>query len=140
MTTVEKCNRLYELDERKRALTADLEAVKEEIESLQAQLVETFADEGLQSVKGTNGVTFSLREDRRPDYPLGKEAAIARLQGTEYGDLVKLDLNYQTARSFIIECDKNGGIPEALQDVLGIYRDWKIGIARGKGRCETTSN
>jgi hypothetical protein len=129
------------LDERKRALKAELDEVEEQIAQKIDAVTDEFINSGVNKIR-LDGRTVYVACDRWPKVIGSKTALLAAMQANGLGDFVKEDFNQQSMRGVINEWvntrmaelteeeravfDVNDAIPEALRETLGVSEKYSI--------------
>ena len=114
---MELVKRFIELKDQIDEAEASLKSLREEKDRLEAQLVDHYVDNGLQSVN-MDGRLVYLTNTVYAELPQGTEAAIRVLQASDYRDLVKPNVNRQSLSALVRELKEQGTIPESFEGVI----------------------
>ena len=124
---------LSHLKDNKATIEEQLKQVKRQIEVQEQKLVNMMVDEELQSFKGNNGITYSLKTMVAPNILAeNKPELIKRLKENGHEGIVKEDVNTQTFKAYMKEMgwETNEELPEFLQDIVNIFEKTTIGTRR----------
>jgi len=124
---------LSHLKDNKATIEEQLKQVKRQIEVQEQKLVNMMVDEELQSFKGNNGITYSLKTMAAPNILAeNKPELIKRLKENGHEGIVKEDVNTQTFKAYMKEMgwETNEELPEFLQDIVNIFEKTTIGTRR----------
>lgn len=126
------------LETKARNLKAQTDAVKAEIEALDAQILENFAETGVSSVK-VGGYTFYLRTDLFANHNGDKLATIAALKENGLAEFVREDFSAQTLKGWVRELIQNfegdlddpiEAVPEDLRPFVKVSEVHKVGVRK----------
>ena len=133
--------RFAELEQKKKERSDELDHIKKELKQLEAEIMDTFLEEGIRkftvSVKTESGDTIDrtlyLHRQLWAGYQKGengngKAALTAALEQEGLSDLVKKDFNTQSLSAYIREFDEGGEDPEDIKAKLpeGLQENIKI--------------
>ena len=130
----EEAKKLKELDERKKALTQELDEVKSEMQKQNDIVAQMLCDVSLDSIE-TDNTTFTLTTDCLASVIAGTKAeTFAEFKkDEELSTLIKEEVNTKTFSAYIKEYKKEhvGKLPDLLQKLLdekkiSIYEPYKI--------------
>jgi len=99
------------LEQERRNMEKELGMLKEEIAKVQGQVVEAFADAGLQNMKMESGVTISLRTDVRASILADdREEAYEQFKMNGFDSMVKETIHPKTLESWVREYKGFNGV------------------------------
>lgn len=141
---VEKVRRYQRLRDAEKAADTEREALKEEADKLQAELISMFASNGLQNLN-VDGRTVYLH---RSVYAQRKEGVtaedvIAALIADGEGDLVKPTVNGNTLSAWVRELtedDDAAGLPEHAAEVLEPGERYSVRIIAGGTKAKSKTH
>ena len=109
--------------EQRRKLDAESKRLATEIAALDEQLVEQFAQAGIQNIKTATGQTVSLRREIFAKLTGDQKKSYTALRRAGLGDFIKEGVNTQTLSAYVRELEEV--LPKGLQpyiDVTEVYR------------------
>jgi len=124
---------LSHLKDNKATVEDELKEIKRQIEQQEQKLVNMMVDQELQSFKGNNGITYSLKTMVAPNVLAeNKPELIKRLKENGHAGIVKEDVNTQTFKAYIKEMgwESNDELPDFLQDIVSLFEKTTIGTRR----------
>jgi len=124
---------LSHLKDNKATVEEELKQIKKQIDHQEQKLVNMMVDQELQSFKGNNGITYSLKTMVAPNVLAeNKPELIKRLKENGHAGIVKEDVNAQTFKAYIKEMgwETNEELPEFLNDIVTIFEKTTIGTRR----------
>lgn len=135
----QRARRFIELTSRKRAIDAEKREIQKELDDLETEILDEFADEGIDRIS-VDGYTIGLRRDiwARPakDPDTGetlRDAAVNALRAAGLDDYVKEDFNVQSLSAYVRELVDNGDpIPDELRDALHVTEGYKVSVTKGR--------
>lgn len=144
-TTADLVNQFIELDEKRKKLEGDVDAIKEELKIIEPQIMERFENAGMQSMKSKSGVVIYVRRDLWAGAAEGADALLPEvLKTVGLGDMVKERVNTQTLSAYIREAEREhfGGVateipklitvlPEPLQGAVAITEKFSLRTRKG---------
>lgn len=135
---IAKVRRYRELRAAQSASEAEGKAMKEEADKLEAELVEMFAEAGLQNLN-VDGKTIYLHRSTYAQWQAGLEQddKLELLRRAGAGDLIKDTVNAQTLNAYVrelVDVDDAPGLPEPLRDVLELGERFAVRITAGGSR------
>ena len=114
------------LTERKRRLEAMIKANNAELRNAETDVLEYLAENGIQSIKTTEGTVYHRMTMRARLNTGDLDAAHAVMRELEMGDLIKPNVNANSLSAWIRENDNV--IPEGLKPHIDAYEDHRIGF------------
>lgn len=135
---VAKLRRYRELRDAEKAADAEKGAYKEEADKLETELVEMFAEAGLQNLN-VDGKTIYLHRSTYAQWQAGleQEDKLDLLRAAGAGDLIKDTVNAQTLNAYVrelVDVDDAPGLPEPLRDVLELGERFAVRVTAGGSR------
>lgn len=115
---MELTNKLYQLREEKKILDEQLSALKEQIETVEADIIAWMEANGLEQIKDKNGTTY-LKPDvyaRITD----EATAFAWLQENGHGDIIKQTVHNRTLTSLVKECGEFPGVQAHYETKIAV--------------------
>jgi hypothetical protein len=124
-----KVREFVAMDKRKDELEAELKAVKQRMNGLDAALMEQFSATGTQSMR-VDGRTLYLRRDIRCSAKKGMKAqAVAMLKNHGLGDYVEEGFNANSISAWMREEDRAGRpLPEGFTDTMTILEEFHVRV------------
>lgn len=124
----ELSERLVELKERKEALKIDTKRNNEEIDEIEAKMVELMVNEEVQSFR-KDGVTFYIKSRLFASIPNEFKDVVIRWfkEHEEYSSMVKEQINANTLSAWAKERLEEEDMPEEIEVRLNIYEKSSIG-------------
>jgi len=119
----------------KRQLDASLREIKTELDELETDLLEQFADAGISSIK-IDGMTVHMRSDFRPsvDYLDGESKddgharACAALEASGFGEFVLARYNFHQIRALAKELiEDRGELPQEWNGAIHVEEQYRLG-------------
>jgi hypothetical protein len=121
----EKLRRFVEIDRRIKAAESEAEDLKKERVRLQAELLDEFADAGIENIRIDGQTVYAHRQvwAKTPD----KAAAVAALKAL-YPELVTETFNSNTLSSLLREREKAGDnpVPPELEGLVEASEVWSL--------------
>lgn len=127
-----KARRIAEIKRLISAKDSDIKALKEELAPLEASLLDEFAEDGLQSVKisdGKRNVTVFLKRDLRATNLQGPEATAQACKAAGLEHMVGERVNANTLSAYVRDLEKAGEpLPDAFDGVVGTLEQFSVGV------------
>lgn len=128
---IDPIKRWGELKDRKSALEEELDEVKKAIAELDAQIQESFIDEGVQNIKVDGHTVFLYRQvwAKKVDPEMDSQFICDALGAAGLGDFVKEGYNSQTLSSWLREQEQPDGtfsLPPELEGVIEAAPKYEI--------------
>ena len=125
--------RFAELQALRTEKEAEVDKIKAEMKDLEAEILEAYAEEGLQSMNVTNGVrsvTVYMNRTLRARNLQGPEATAAACENIpELADLVKKTVNANSLSSALHDLECAGEpLPEGLAGVVEPWEQFTVGV------------
>ncbi len=127
-------DRYRELDEKKKALKAELSEIQEALDTTEAAMAQEMINEEIQNFS-RGGKTFYLQQniyvssipDLRPDL-------FNTLKGRGHGDLIQETINANTLRAWTKEqmAENDDEVPEWLEGYLNVSRKPGVGMRKSR--------
>ena len=144
-TTADLVNQFIELDDKRKRLEGDVDAIKEELKVLEPQIMDRFENAGMQSMRSKSGVTLYIRREVWAGAAEGAEVLLLEtLKSCGLGDMVKEKVNTQTLSAYVREVEKdtfNGAsvtpeklvqaLPPALQTAVAVTERFSLRTRKG---------
>lgn len=129
---VDKARRIAEIKRLIAAKDSDIKALKEELAPLEAALLDDFAEDGLQSVKITDGnrkVTVFLKRDLRATNLVSPEATAEACRAAGLGHMVGARVNANTLSAYIRDLERaEAPLPDAFDGIVGTLEQFSVGV------------
>lgn len=104
-----------------KAAEAALDVLKTRKATMETEVLADFTDEGIQSVKATNGTTVFIHRSLRASVKGDRQEAAQVLVDVGLGDLVRQDFNLNTLSSWVREQDALGvPLPDPLTEHVAV--------------------
>lgn len=123
---VDKINKIVDLDDRRRELEAQLKEIKEERSKLEAEVLDQFAEAGIDNIK-VGGRTVYLRKDTYCSPVDGdKERSAIYLKNNGLGMFVSESFNSLTVSAWVRERIAEDNLPDDFKDYFKVSDTFKI--------------
>ena len=120
---------------RKRELEAELKALKKEIDNMEPEVQEYFADTGFQSVRTGNGIAYLYREilaNLAPEESGTHEEAHEALREHGLAYMIKTRVDATQLRAYVRRTiiEEEQDVPPGLERHLNIIDRYRIGVQK----------
>lgn len=134
MNVLELADKLKELKDQKRALEDHVKEIKQEMDSVEAQLIETMVSEEMQNFN--RGGTLFYMQVKPYASPIAnkKPVLFQTLKDEGYGDLVYETVNSNSLSAFVREQmeENEDQLPEWLNGLVNVFEKTSIRMRKSK--------
>jgi hypothetical protein len=127
-------NKIREYAETRRLLEsreADVKALKQRLEALEAEIIDQYADEGVSAMKVSDGersVNVYMQTQLFARNLKGPDATAAVLMETGYGHLVTPRANAQSLSALLRQLTEAGEVPAEFEGVIEAFEKVRLGV------------
>lgn len=126
-----KFRRFAELKRLKASKEGELKKIQEELDALEPELLDTFAEEGMGKISVTNGVretTLFSKRDVRAHALQGPEGVVKACEAAGLTEFVQPRVNMQTLSAYIRDLEKAGeDLPPAFEGLIAKHEKFSVG-------------
>lgn len=128
---MDKLRRLAELKRLKSSKDGELKTIKEEIEKLEPQVLDMFAEEGVDGIKVTNGVrptTLFPKRDVRAHALQGPEGVVEACKAAGLEEFIHPTVNMNTLSAYLRDLEKAGeDLPPEFEGKIVAFEKFSVG-------------
>ncbi len=129
---IDKARRFAELKRLIAAKDADIKVLKEELEPLEAELLDEFAEEGVASVgvkDGDRKVTVFSKRMLVATNLVDPEATAQACKAAGLGHMVGERVNANTLSAYVRDLEKaDEPLPDSFEGVIGTFEKFSVGV------------
>lgn len=124
-------DQLKALKDAKKAMEAEIKELNQEIQDVEYQLIHHMADAEMSKFDRSGYVFYSTKRIHAGVKAGCKPNVIDWLKSSEYGDMVKEDVNARTLEAWVKEyVDQNEQLPDEISDYINMFEKQTISIRK----------